>query len=58
MESIFPVFFEKEIKLVVPIKSIITYKISIIGRIKAKITAKVISGSKTKMVFKVRQIWE
>jgi len=48
----FPVFFEKEIYLAIPIKSIIVSKISMISSEKTKIAAKIISRCKS------RQIWE
>lgn len=48
----FPVFFEKEIYLAIPIKSIIVSKISIINSCKTKITAKKFSSCS------IRQIWE
>jgi len=46
------IFFEKEIQLAIPIKSVIISEISMIKRRKSKNTAKKISR------YKSRQIWE
>lgn len=50
MENDYFPFFKKEIQLAIPIKSIIISEISIIRRIKTKITAKEISRCKSRQI--------
>lgn len=50
MENDYFPFFEKEIQLAIPIKSIIISEISIIRCIKTKITAKEISRCKSRQI--------
>ncbi|KIC63934.1 hypothetical protein RM51_04155 [Chryseobacterium taiwanense] len=46
--SVFLYFLRKKFRLAVPIKSVIISEISKIGKRKAKITAKIISGCKSR----------